>query len=245
MSRVVTFPAYILPTFNIPFFGSSSSSSSSSTETTRPLPAAVTSPVPVTPTPKPGPPTIARAAPDTLRCKTCASELALASQIISRQFTGRHGRAVLVAPPSSGADLINIRIGRHEHRALATGAHTVADISCAVCSVKIGWKYVDAEAELQRYKIGRFILETERIIEHRSWEDADAVRQARTGGDSKDEASSETNEAEMAMTKLIDEWVDVQFDSEDEIECEALFSGTWDAQAVAKRRAKKAGASKK
>ncbi|CRK35816.1 hypothetical protein BN1708_016471, partial [Verticillium longisporum] len=37
---------------------------------------------------------------------------------------------------------------------LVTGWHVVADITCAVCHAKLGWKYVDAREEAQKYKVG-------------------------------------------------------------------------------------------
>ncbi|KAK7744544.1 hypothetical protein SLS53_003429 [Cytospora paraplurivora] len=152
---------------------------------------------------------LARNLPDTLRCNTCGTDIAYGLQIVSKGFTGRHGRALLVAappptatpscpgsplsshskPPSSssspshpnansytslardGANLVNVTVGRPEPRALVTGAHVVADITCATCGSKIGWKYVDAREQAQKYKVGKFILETERVVLHRSWED--------------------------------------------------------------------------
>ncbi|KAK3326982.1 hypothetical protein B0T19DRAFT_441008 [Cercophora scortea] len=97
--------------------------------------------------------------------------------IVSKGFTGRHGRAYLVSPPAStspetaSANLINTTIGRSENRRLVTGDHVVADISCLVCGTTLGWKYVDAREASQRYKVGKFILETKRVVRFRSWED--------------------------------------------------------------------------
>lgn len=161
---------------------------------------------------------LGRTLPDVLRCNTCGTDVAYGLQIVSKGFTGRHGRALLVSaplsastpscpaspplpfPPSSaigrgggssssssgsntpvspghhalardGTNLVNITVGRPEARNLVTGAHVVADINCATCGVKIGWKYVDAREQAQKYKVGKFILETERVVLFRSWED--------------------------------------------------------------------------
>jgi cell division septation protein DedD len=273
MSRAFSVPVYILPSLNIPFFSSSSSSSSaapSSPTAPAPLAAATTTATTAASSSKPS---IARAAPDILRCKTCSSQLAFASQILSRQFTGRRGRAVLVRPPAPGSDLANVAVGHTESRLLATGAHTVADITCTVCADTLGWKYVDAEHKSQHYKIGCFILELKCVLEQRAWEDVEVVRQVAaetaaaavasnstrppqpsTGAAattpaaaaasapapaSVNTASPDSNEADMASARLTDEWVDVQFDSSDERECDELFSGRWNADAVGKRRAKK------
>lgn len=169
-------------------------------------------PTPATQQPTPRGDRLARVLPDVLRCNTCGTDVAYGLQIVSKGFTGRHGRALLVSPPLSssqpscpgsdyhlptrsgssvsggrstapvlspghhtlardGADLVNITVGRPESRNLVTGAHVVADINCATCGVKIGWKYVDAREQAQKYKVGKFILETERVVLYRSWED--------------------------------------------------------------------------
>lgn len=162
---------------------------------------------------------------------TCSTDLALASQIISKGFTGRYGRAFLVAPPPPPADtttLLNIRIGRSEDRQLVTGWHVVADICCATCSRKLGWKYVDAKEQSQKYKVGKYILETERVTTHRSWEDYDIPDLGYI-----EEEASEVDEQGVDSARNSDEIV---FDSEDEDECEDIFAGTWNAATVAKRR---------
>ncbi|KAH6697387.1 yippee family protein [Plectosphaerella plurivora] len=179
---------------------------------------------------------LSRTTPDTLRCSTCSSDIAFASQIVSKGFTGRYGRAYLVSPPVAGPgpdaastparrDLINIRIGRSEDRQLVTGWHVVADINCAICSTKLGWKYVDAREPAQHYKIGKFILETERVVGFRSWEDVDAA----IGFEEEDMPQNDSKGG-------ADE---VAFDSEDEDECEDIFAGTWDPAVVAQRRSRK------
>ncbi|KAK9436363.1 glutamate carboxypeptidase [Metarhizium brunneum] len=164
-------------------------------------------------------------APDTLRCMTCSTDLALTSQIISKGFTGRYGRAFLVAPPPPPADnttLLNIRIGRSEDRQLVTGWHVVADICCATCTRKLGWKYVDATEPSQKYKVGKYILETERVMSHRSWEDYNVQDLGFIGREGRDVEGRSSDE--------------IVFDSDDDEECEDIFAGTWDAATVAKRR---------
>ncbi|OBT69242.1 hypothetical protein VE03_01945 [Pseudogymnoascus sp. 23342-1-I1] len=190
------------------------------------------SPSPYDPNSSPDPPqpyTLHHARPSHLKCSTCATDLAFASQIISKAFTGRHGRAYLVSPPPlpRGADkddprsLINITVGRAVSRQLATGAHVVADISCAICGKVVGWKYVDAREEAQRYKVGKFILEMRRVVVVRGWEDG-GVEEAGEGREGEGGGEGE----------------DVMFDSEDEDECDEIFAGTWDRVAVRRRRAR-------
>lgn len=171
-----------------------------------------------------------------LRCSRCLADLALSSQIISKGFTGRHGRAYLVSAtqklgmntssPGRRDTLPNLP-NTHTHKAvprqLVTGPHTVSDISCAQCGSVLGWKYVAAEEESQQYKVGKFILETKRICRNSRWEgEADAM----TGTGSTQSTSNSLD--------------DIEFDSQDEDECEDLFMGTWTPQTAARRRRKKA-----
>lgn len=117
---------------------------------------------------------------------------------------------------------MNIRVGHSENRQLVTGWHVVADIWCGTCSKKLGWKYVDAKERSQHYKIGKFILETRRVVSHRNWDDVPPTP-------AKDDLLLDIEESN-------DDVDAISFDSEDEDECEDLFTGVWDANAVAKRR---------
>ena len=109
-------------------------------------------------------------------------------------------------------------------RQLVTGAHTVSDISCTICGTVLGWKYVAAAEEGQRYKIGKVILEAKRVVRVGSWEGEWAA----TDVDSWDRNGSAGGE------KGDD---DVEFDSQDEDECEELFGGVWSADGARRRRA--------
>ena len=173
-----------------------------------------------------------------LRCGRCAADLCLSSQIISKGFTGRHGRAYLVSPTpstsavsmtptsSSNSSLPNTITQRPVPRQLVTGAHTVSDISCSSCGSVLGWKYVAAEEESQRYKVGKFILETKRINVSSCWENVpdDATSNPSTEplilGASERNGACET----------------VEFDSQDEDECEDLFAGVWSPDLASRRR---------
>ncbi|MCJ1255683.1 hypothetical protein MMC24_003500 [Lignoscripta atroalba] len=173
-----------------------------------------------------------------LRCARCATDLCLTSQIISKGFTGRHGRAYLVSASPVGSGISATSTARnspalpntHTHKAvprqLVTGAHTVSDVSCAFCGVVIGWKYVAAEEETQRYKVGKFILETKRICSSSYWDNEGTVEE----------------EAERVMEAPPVSWNSgvndngVEFDSQDEEECEDLFAGVWSPALAMKRR---------
>jgi hypothetical protein len=191
-----------------------------------------------------------RAQPNTLRCLNCATDIALASQVVSKGFTGRHGRAYLVSPPPSPpytianstkkegnkkvTDLVNTKVGRNVTRELLTGQHVVGDVSCAICGTVLGWKYVDAKEAAQKYKIGKFILEMKRVVLGLGWEDVGVVGSAAEDGMLDGSGDGQAKEGEEVVV----------FDSEDEDECEDLFAGVWDPEVVAKRRARRVGRKK-
>lgn len=89
----------------------------------------------------------------------------------------------------------------------------------------LGWKYVAADEESQRYKVGKFILETRRVCRDNCWEaDNDDGAAFGAGG-----GKAQKNDDDA-----------VEFDSQDEDECEDLFLGFWTPQTAAKRRKMKA-----
>ena len=100
-------------------------------------------------------------------CAACRAHLAAHESIISKAFQGRHGRAYLFG------DVINVNSGPTENRLLLTGLHVVADIYCNACDTRLGWKYVEAFEESQKYKEGKFILEKAMIMKE------DEIRQRR------------------------------------------------------------------
>ncbi|KAG7111844.1 hypothetical protein HYQ44_010039 [Verticillium longisporum] len=116
--------------------------------------------------------------------------------------------------------------------------------------------YVDAREEAQKYKVGKFILETERVVGFRRWEDvpddvdlvvadgqlaepASRPRSTRAKGDNNDDDDDDDDGQKKGVNPD-----DVVFDSDDEDECEDIFAGTWDPVAVAERRGRKASAAK-
>ncbi|GIZ48855.1 hypothetical protein CKM354_001189900 [Cercospora kikuchii] len=197
-----------------------------------------------------------------LRCARCLSDLALSSQIISKGFTGRHGRAYLVAPSTSAISASSIPTSSHmtakarndalpnlpntyTHkpvpRQLVTGAHTVGDISCSQCGSVLGWKYIHAEDESQKYKIGKFILETKRVCRSSTWETIDTVDEQGLLDDvRRDSLRRRSSAAACPPTELTMPKEELEFDSEDEDEREALFLGMWTPQLAGRIRREKA-----
>ncbi|KAI8579627.1 hypothetical protein K450DRAFT_157023, partial [Umbelopsis ramanniana AG] len=86
-------------------------------------------------------------------CKKCKTHLSSTDAIISRQFQGQHGQAYLIKY------VVNVDHGESEERNMITGLHTVRDIACSKCKTIVGWTYVKAVEESQKYKEGKFILE--------------------------------------------------------------------------------------
>ncbi|CCU81547.1 unnamed protein product [Blumeria hordei] len=258
------FVTFLLPTIRFPFrqCHTSLASSSSTTLTSRstsPFHSSDLTPntspsnstvniVPNTPLApsiaEPSNPTLTQLHPSTLRCLSCSTDFAFTTQILSKNFTGRLGRAYLVSPPQPPpfvpsfppkprpkAELVNTRTGRPTSRELLTGMHLVADVSCLICATVVGWKYLDAREDAQRYKIGKIILERERVC---------------IGGCLEDEGRDKTRRSsylhilkgggECQKSSMSNQESEIQFDSEDEEECESLFTGTWDREVVARRR---------
>ncbi len=90
-------------------------------------------------------------------CAACHLEVADADAIVSKAFQGRHGRAYLFDT------VVNVSDGAREERQLITGLHAVSDVSCVACASVLGWRYIQAFEESQRYKEGRVILEKAKI----------------------------------------------------------------------------------
>lgn len=84
----------------------------------------------------------------------------------------------------------------------------------------LGWKYDEAEEESQRYKVGKYILETKMICSSSNWEGRELqmppVSSQYTGQGTNGDG--------------------IEFDSQDEDECEDLFAGVWTPSLAVKRR---------
>lgn len=61
-------------------------------------------------------------------------DLARTDEVVSKAFTGRSGRAMLVETCA------NVVVVNKDERVLATGTHVVGDISCLVCHNLLGWR---------------------------------------------------------------------------------------------------------
>ena len=83
-------------------------------------------------------------------CARCGTALALQDELVSKAFSGSHGKAHLFF------STVNTHQGRKENRHFLTGMHTVRDLCCNVCDQNVGWVYLKAFESSQRYKEGEF-----------------------------------------------------------------------------------------
>ena len=97
-------------------------------------------------------------------CSNCRCHTSDHDEIISKAFQGRHGRAYLFS------NVVNITLGPKEDRLLITGLHTVSDIYCSCCQQVLGWKYLQAFEESQKYKEGKFIIEKAKMVKEGNWQ---------------------------------------------------------------------------
>ena len=134
-------------------------------------------------------------------CKACDTDLAACSDLISTNFQGAHGAAVLIAR------LVNVRHGVEQHKTLATGQHTIAAMQCNGCDAALGWKYIDASVQAQKYKIGHWLLEAtliEKKSERRAAEAAAAAAPVEIAGDAALGADDDDN-AQAGLVVLEDD----------------------------------------
>ncbi|EIM20472.1 yippee-domain-containing protein, partial [Wallemia mellicola CBS 633.66] len=90
-------------------------------------------------------------------CVKCKTHLAALEHLESHAFQGQTGRALLFS------NVVNYVLSKAEDRGMTTGVHTVADLQCRRCNLQLGWKYIFAYDESQKYKEGKYILEKARI----------------------------------------------------------------------------------
>jgi Yippee zinc-binding/DNA-binding /Mis18, centromere assembly len=91
-------------------------------------------------------------------CKGCKVHFSCKSLVISKNFTGKFGRAFLVQKMS------NVVEGPDEEKMLLTGVHVIRDIFCKSCNSYVGWSYVKAYEFNERYKEGKYIMERNQAI---------------------------------------------------------------------------------
>ncbi|PWA44954.1 yippee family putative zinc-binding protein [Artemisia annua] len=95
-------------------------------------------------------------------CNRCRNPITLRQNLLSKAFKARSGDAYMFS------EAMNVVLGVKREAQLITGRFVVADVSCRNCGEVLGWKYLKAFEDSQRYKIGRFIIEKSKILKEYS-----------------------------------------------------------------------------
>ncbi|KAG7035765.1 Molybdate-anion transporter [Cucurbita argyrosperma subsp. argyrosperma] len=94
----------------------------------------------------------------TYSCRSCRNPLASGANLLSKSFLAKSGKAFLFSQAK------NIVEGPKEQKLLITGIFETADIHCSICGQVLGWKYLKAYDIKQKFKEGKFIIETAKIV---------------------------------------------------------------------------------
>ncbi|KAF8906518.1 hypothetical protein CPB84DRAFT_1769978 [Gymnopilus junonius] len=103
--------------------------------------------------------------PRALACKQCTTCITSQNFVLpqsaippdSRSFRGFSGKASLFTEAQ------NIVLAKSGVQLMATGAHTMQEITCSTCSCYLGWKIVRAHESSESWKDGHFLLELENL----------------------------------------------------------------------------------
>ncbi|THU87703.1 hypothetical protein K435DRAFT_711169 [Dendrothele bispora CBS 962.96] len=103
--------------------------------------------------------------PRALACKKCKTPVTSVSLIFplesiplqSRAFRGFSNRVCLFT------EIHNAQLWSPKVRLMASGAHTVQELSCAKCSCYLGFKILRAHDRSERWKEGHYLLELEKL----------------------------------------------------------------------------------
>ncbi|GLB37427.1 putative yippee zinc-binding/DNA-binding /Mis18, centromere assembly [Lyophyllum shimeji] len=102
--------------------------------------------------------------PRPLACKQCRTCITSSHVLLppsaypdSRLFKGFSGKASLFM------ETYNVKLSRPAVQLMATGAHTMQEITCLLCSSYLGWKIVRAHESSEKWKEGHCLLELENL----------------------------------------------------------------------------------
>eukprot|EP00049_Salpingoeca_infusionum_P005509 m.92992 g.92992 ORF g.92992 m.92992 type:complete len:114 (-) comp12993_c0_seq1:554-895(-) len=96
-------------------------------------------------------------------CHKCRTHLTSMERLVSKSFHGKTGQAYLFA------EVVNVDLGPAQDKMLMTGLHSVCDVHCKKCHIYLGWKYIMAYEQEQKYKIGKTILEKALVDKADTW----------------------------------------------------------------------------
>ncbi|KAF8070465.1 hypothetical protein FPV67DRAFT_1779822 [Lyophyllum atratum] len=103
--------------------------------------------------------------PRPLACKQCRTCITSSHVLLppsyypsdSRLFKGFSGKASLFT------ETYNVKLSRPAVQLMATGAHTMQEITCSSCSSYLGWKILRAHENSEKWKEGNCLLELENL----------------------------------------------------------------------------------
>ncbi|KAK9061238.1 hypothetical protein SSX86_001843 [Deinandra increscens subsp. villosa] len=95
-------------------------------------------------------------------CKRCRNPIALRHNLLSKSFKTKSGQGYMFS------EAMNVLLGGKREQQLMTGRFVVADVYCSKCKEVLGWKYLTAFEDSQRYKLGRFIIEKAKVLKEYS-----------------------------------------------------------------------------
>lgn len=86
-------------------------------------------------------------------CAQCECDVACYSSLIWEGFMGAQQPAYLFRAT------VNLEpCSSHRQEALSSGTYTLVDVSCRCCAQQLGWQYIQACNEEQKYKEGGVLL---------------------------------------------------------------------------------------
>ncbi|KAJ8748457.1 hypothetical protein K2173_003352 [Erythroxylum novogranatense] len=91
-------------------------------------------------------------------CFRCGNIVSRQDDIVSTSFQSGNHRAFLLSHAK------NVLIGTEEEKELITGLHKVCDVYCSDCELALGWMYVEAYSEDQKYKEGKVCLDQYKVL---------------------------------------------------------------------------------
>ncbi|KAJ9563466.1 hypothetical protein OSB04_008626 [Centaurea solstitialis] len=106
-------------------------------------------------------------------CYNCHNYVALHDDIISKDYVvqcmsfiivGRRGYHHRIGFLFSHT--MNLVAGPKEVRQMITSWYTASDVACSDCGKVLGWQYVKAHNESQKFKESKFMLEKSKIVKN-------------------------------------------------------------------------------
>ncbi|PPQ63984.1 hypothetical protein CVT24_009413 [Panaeolus cyanescens] len=124
--------------------------------------------------------------PRALTCKKCGTCITSHNVLLpqssippnSRSFRGFSGKASLFT------ETYNCKLAKPGVQLMATGAHTMQEITCGVCSTYLGWKILRAHESTETWKEGHCLLELEHLYIQEELHSSSSQSRSESGSDS-------------------------------------------------------------